>query len=97
MLSLFLHMRKILAFNINSVEDFRRKCIEFARQFDTFILLDSHSDKLEKVSKYAEFDMIAAAGHFRFASGLVNDLDMDVKPMWPLTSETYEETEVDAI
>jgi len=62
MLSLFLHMRKILAFNINSVEDFRRKCIEFARQFDTFILLDSHSDKLEKVSKYAEFDMIAAAG-----------------------------------
>lgn len=33
--------------------------------------------------------MIAAAGHYRSLSGLRHGLDMDVKPMWPLTSETY--------
>jgi N6-L-threonylcarbamoyladenine synthase len=35
--------------------------------------------------------MIAAAAHYRFNSGLRNDLDMDVKPMWPLTSDAYAE------
>ncbi|MBI5671522.1 MAG: tRNA (adenosine(37)-N6)-threonylcarbamoyltransferase complex transferase subunit TsaD [Chloroflexi bacterium] len=34
--------------------------------------------------------MIAAAGHYRFQAGLRNKLDMDVKPMWPLTSDAYE-------
>ncbi len=33
--------------------------------------------------------MIAAAGHFRFEAGLRSDLSMDVKPMWPLTSDAY--------
>jgi tRNA N6-adenosine threonylcarbamoyltransferase len=33
--------------------------------------------------------MIAAAGHFRFLAGLRDHLDMDVQPMWPLTSESY--------
>ncbi len=35
--------------------------------------------------------MIAAAGHYRFLEGLRSDLDMDVKPMWALTSEAYAE------
>lgn len=35
--------------------------------------------------------MIAAAGYFRFEAGLRSDFDMDVKPMWPLTSDTYKE------
>ena len=35
--------------------------------------------------------MIAAAGYFRYVSGLRSALDMDVKPMWPLTSDAYEE------
>jgi N6-L-threonylcarbamoyladenine synthase len=35
--------------------------------------------------------MIAAAAHYRFKNGLRNDLDMDVKPMWPLTSDAYVE------
>jgi len=34
--------------------------------------------------------MIAAAGNFRFEAGLRSDLDMDVQPMWPLTSDAYE-------
>ncbi len=34
--------------------------------------------------------MIAAAGHYRFLTGLRSDLDMDVTPMWPLRSDTYE-------
>jgi N6-L-threonylcarbamoyladenine synthase len=34
--------------------------------------------------------MIAAAGHYRFLSGLRSDLDMDVLPMWPLRNDTYE-------
>ena len=29
--------------------------------------------------------MIAAAGYFRFANGLVSNLDLDVLPTWPLT------------
>lgn len=33
--------------------------------------------------------MIAAAAYFRFEAGLRSDLDLDVKPMWPLTSDTY--------
>lgn len=33
--------------------------------------------------------MIAAAGHYRLLSGLESDLDMEVIPMWPLTSDTY--------
>lgn len=33
--------------------------------------------------------MIAAAGHFRYESGLRSTLDMDVKPMWPLSDNTY--------
>lgn len=33
--------------------------------------------------------MIAAAGYYRYQAGLRDDLDMDVKPMWPLNSETY--------
>ncbi len=33
--------------------------------------------------------MIAAAGHFRFQAGYQSGLDMDVQPMWPLTSESY--------
>ncbi len=33
--------------------------------------------------------MIAAAAHYRYLAGLRSGLDMDVKPMWPLTSETY--------
>ena len=33
--------------------------------------------------------MIAAAAHYRYLAGLRSDLDMDVKPMWPLTSEAY--------
>lgn len=34
--------------------------------------------------------MIAAAAHFRFEAGLRGDLDLDVRPMWPLTSDAYE-------
>jgi N6-L-threonylcarbamoyladenine synthase len=34
--------------------------------------------------------MIAAAGHYRFLSGLRSDLDMDVLPMWPLRNDSYE-------
>ena len=33
--------------------------------------------------------MIAAAAHQRFLGGLRSGWDMDVKPMWPLTSTTY--------
>jgi N6-L-threonylcarbamoyladenine synthase len=33
--------------------------------------------------------MIAAAGHYRFQAGLRDDLDMDVRPMWPLTTDAY--------
>ena len=33
--------------------------------------------------------MIAAAAYPRFMSGLRSDFDMDVKPMWPLTSTAY--------
>jgi N6-L-threonylcarbamoyladenine synthase len=33
--------------------------------------------------------MIAAAGHYRFEAGLRSELDMDVTPMWPLTSDAY--------
>lgn len=35
--------------------------------------------------------MIAAAAHYRFISGLRSDLDMDVKPMWPLSTDSYTE------
>ncbi len=35
--------------------------------------------------------MIAAAGYYRFIAGLRNDLAMDVKPMWHLTSDAYAE------
>ncbi len=34
--------------------------------------------------------MIAAAGFYRFEAGLRNELDLDVKPMWPLTNDAYE-------
>ncbi len=34
--------------------------------------------------------MIAAAAHYRFLSGLRDDMDMDVSPNWPLTSSTYQ-------
>lgn len=30
--------------------------------------------------------MIAAAGHFRYGAGFRDDLDMDVRPLWPLTT-----------
>ncbi len=33
--------------------------------------------------------MIAAAGYFRFEDGLRSSLDMDVQPMWPLTTDAY--------
>jgi N6-L-threonylcarbamoyladenine synthase len=33
--------------------------------------------------------MIAAAGHFRYLAGQRDDLDLDVKPMWPLTADLY--------
>jgi N6-L-threonylcarbamoyladenine synthase len=33
--------------------------------------------------------MIAAAGYYRFESGLRDGLEMDVRPMWPLNNETY--------
>ena len=35
--------------------------------------------------------MIGAAAHYRYESGLRSDLDMDVKPMWALTSDAYAE------
>lgn len=35
--------------------------------------------------------MIAAAAYHRLEAGLHNDLDMDVKPMWALTSNAYAE------
>jgi tRNA N6-adenosine threonylcarbamoyltransferase len=35
--------------------------------------------------------MIAAAGYFRFKDGLRGDMAMDVRAMWPLTSDTYKE------
>ncbi len=35
--------------------------------------------------------MIAAAGYYRFKAGLRSGLEMDVRPMWPLTNETYTE------
>ncbi len=35
--------------------------------------------------------MIGAAGYYRFLAGLRNDLAMDVKPMWHLTSDAYGE------
>jgi N6-L-threonylcarbamoyladenine synthase len=35
--------------------------------------------------------MIAAAGYWRYVAGLRNDWDMDVKPMWALTSDAYDE------
>jgi N6-L-threonylcarbamoyladenine synthase len=34
--------------------------------------------------------MVACAGYYRFKAGLRDGLDMDVKPMWPLTSDAYE-------
>jgi hypothetical protein len=34
--------------------------------------------------------MIATAGHYRFEAGLRSGLDMEVLPMWPLTSDAYE-------
>lgn len=34
--------------------------------------------------------MIAVAGHYRYEAGLRSDLEMDVTPMWPLTSTSYE-------
>jgi len=36
--------------------------------------------------------MIATAGHYRFEAGLRSDWDMEVLPMWPLTSDAYETT-----
>ena len=33
--------------------------------------------------------MIAAAGYFRYRSGLRSSLDMDVLPSWPLNDDTY--------
>ena len=35
--------------------------------------------------------MIAAAGYYRYQTGLCDDWDMDVKPMWALSSDTYSE------
>jgi len=35
--------------------------------------------------------MIAAAAYFRYQSGLRSDLDLDVRPMWALTSTAYQE------
>ncbi len=35
--------------------------------------------------------MIAAAAYYRFNAGLRSDLAMDVKPMWHLTSDAYQE------
>lgn len=35
--------------------------------------------------------MIAAAGYYRLQSGLRSGYDLDVRPMWPLTSTTYSE------
>ncbi|MCA0458247.1 MAG: tRNA (adenosine(37)-N6)-threonylcarbamoyltransferase complex transferase subunit TsaD [Chloroflexi bacterium] len=35
--------------------------------------------------------MIGAAAYYRYEAGLRSDLDMDVKPMWPLTSDAYSE------
>jgi N6-L-threonylcarbamoyladenine synthase len=35
--------------------------------------------------------MIAAVAYFRYNAGLRSDLDMDVQPMWPLTSTSYEQ------
>ena len=35
--------------------------------------------------------MIAAAGYYRYQSGLRDGWDMDVKPMWALSSDTYNE------
>ncbi|MBL8162928.1 MAG: tRNA (adenosine(37)-N6)-threonylcarbamoyltransferase complex transferase subunit TsaD [Anaerolineae bacterium] len=35
--------------------------------------------------------MIAAAGFYRFQSGLRSGYDLDVRPMWPLTNTTYSE------
>ncbi len=35
--------------------------------------------------------MIAAAAHYRLQNGLHSDLDMDVRPMWQLTSDAYAE------
>ncbi|RMF81195.1 MAG: tRNA (adenosine(37)-N6)-threonylcarbamoyltransferase complex transferase subunit TsaD [Chloroflexi bacterium] len=34
--------------------------------------------------------MIAAAAHYRYEAGLRDELDLDVKPMWPLTSDAYD-------
>jgi N6-L-threonylcarbamoyladenine synthase len=34
--------------------------------------------------------MIAAAGYYRFETGLRHDLDLDVRPMWPLTTDAYD-------
>ncbi|NWG18396.1 MAG: tRNA (adenosine(37)-N6)-threonylcarbamoyltransferase complex transferase subunit TsaD [Chloroflexi bacterium] len=33
--------------------------------------------------------MIAAAGFYRYRAGLRHGLELDVKPMWPLTSDAY--------
>ncbi|MDL1899657.1 tRNA (adenosine(37)-N6)-threonylcarbamoyltransferase complex transferase subunit TsaD [Anaerolineae bacterium CFX9] len=33
--------------------------------------------------------MIAAAAYFRYQAGMRSDLELDVKPMWPLTSDAY--------
>jgi hypothetical protein len=35
--------------------------------------------------------MIAAAGYFRFQSGLRHSLDLDVLPMWSLTTDAYQQ------
>jgi N6-L-threonylcarbamoyladenine synthase len=35
--------------------------------------------------------MIAAAGYFRYVAGYRSPLTLDVAPMWPLTSTSYEE------
>lgn len=34
--------------------------------------------------------MIAAAGYFRYETGLRSELGFDVEPMWPLNNETYQ-------
>jgi hypothetical protein len=34
--------------------------------------------------------MIAAAAHYRYLAGLRSMWDMEVQPMWPLTSDAYQ-------
>jgi para-aminobenzoate synthetase component 1 len=63
-------MRSIYSFNISDIDLLRLNLVNWAKQFDYFVLLDSNSDRIEKEiqSKYSEFDILVGAGHLSIAN-----------------------------